>query len=318
MTYLPPTSRPQRTEPALGCTNCFLFKECGGIYEAGFFDCLPHCCNKPATCTLVCPRSKRFIEILRDTGGLALNVDADVRQRTRRALPLYVPVVHHGFRRARPLGVHAAALPGFRVMARRRDGGEMFETEAQLRSAYMLSQRTRVILSCIDEDSYLENYWRVRCARRLPERLAQLGLWHIIAPNFSLPVDVPRFDNIANIRRSLICAEELSGAGLSVIPYVAGVTEHDWDFWGDFLREHKEIKFVAKEFQTGGSNLKIAEWHVAQLLRVQDKLGRGLHIVAVGGRRLLRALSKFSGTTLINADAFMKAQHRMVLSPSGR
>ena len=52
----------------------------------------------------------------------------------------------------------------------------------------------------------------------------------MIAPNFSLFRDVPRFDNLANIKRSLLCAEELSTAGLSVIPYIAGITER---LWGD-------------------------------------------------------------------------------------
>ena len=49
---------------------------------------------------------------------------------------------------------------------------------------------------------------------------------------------------------------------MSVIPYIAGVTQHDWDFWEGFLREHREINIIAKEFQTGPSNNQVALWHI--------------------------------------------------------
>lgn len=129
---------------------------------------------------------------------------------------------------------------------------------------------------------------------------------------------VPRFDNLANIKRSLLCAEELSYAGMSVIPYVAGVTQRDWVFWGDFLREHKEISVVAKEFQTGGRNTSVAEWHIQQLLRVQDHVKRGLRLVAIGARRHLKKLMGFAGVTLSNSDPFMKTCHRFLLMPTGQ
>lgn len=311
--YVPPTSRPQTTEAALGCPDCFLFSQCGGTYASGVFDCLAFCCNTPSTCTFVCPKSKRFVEVVRDTGGLVLNQRWHIRQRTT-TLPHYVPCIQHGSSRMKRLNWPLVVVPTCEVTRRRE---KPCETPAQIRTAFKLRRDARIILSSIDEDRELENFWHVKTARSLAERLAGLEIDHIIAPNFSLPLEIPRFDNIANIRRSLVCAEEFSKVGMSVIPYVAGVTEHDWHFWEGFLREHSEISIIAKEFQTGPSNNDVAMWHVRHLLRLQERIKRGLHVVAVGGRRHLKHLIQFSGITITDSNPFMKTCLRFVISDSG-
>jgi hypothetical protein len=191
------------------------------------------------------------------------------------------------------------------------------ETPAQIRTAFKLRRNARIILSSIDEDRELENFWHVKTVRSLAERLAGLDIEHIIAPNFSLPLEIPRFDNIANVRRSLVCAEEFSKVGMSVIPYIAGVTEHDWAFWEGFLREHREINIIAKEFQTGPSNNEVALWHIGHLLRLQDRIERGLHLVAIGGRRHVKHLIEFSGITITDSNPFMKTCLRFSISDSG-
>ncbi len=316
--FQPPTSRPERAEPCLGCHLCFLFDQCGGIYDVGVFDCLDYCCGKPEKCPYTCPKSSRFVQIVRDTGGLAVNGNWDVSQRAGAGMPEYVPCIHHGSSRQAPLNVPIVVLPTFEVTPRKKPSGQMYESPEELRSAFKIATETRIVLSSIAEDGDLENFWRVKSARHLAEKLALLSVDHIIAPNFSLQLRVPRFDNIANIRRSLLCAEELSRAGMSVIPYLGGVTQRDWDFWTDFMREHPTIRIVAKEFQTGAANVSVANWHIDQLLRLQDKLGRGLHLVAVGGRRHVRELVRLSGVTLVNSDPFMKTCYRQLLLPSGR
>lgn len=116
--YVPPTSRPQRTEPALGCQDCFLFSQCGGTYAPGVFDCLAFCCNKPSTCTFVCPKSERFVEVLRDTGGLVLNQRWQIRQRATE-LPHYLPCIQHGSSRMKRLNFPLVVVPTCEVTRRR-------------------------------------------------------------------------------------------------------------------------------------------------------------------------------------------------------
>lgn len=315
---LPPTSRPKRSEPCLGCLNCFAFRDCGGIYDEGVLDCLAYCCGRPDRCSYVCPKNSRFVQIVRDTGGLSLRRGWQLSQSCSSSLPEYMPCIQHSSTRDKALDVPFVVLPTFEVTPRRKTSGEMFTSGAELRSVFKIGRRTRIVLSCIDEDESLENFWRVKSVRLLAQRLSQLSIEHIIAPNFSLPLEIPRFDNIANIKRSLLCAEEFSRAGMSVIPYVAGVTEQDWEFWAGFLRDHQEIAIVAKEFQTGGANITVAKWHIDRLLQLQDRIKRAVHVVAVGGRRHLRKLSEFAGVTLVNSDPFMKTCHRQLLTAAGR
>ena len=101
---------------------------------------------------------------------------------------------------------------------------------------------------------------------------------------------------------------------MSVIPHLNSCNEHQWDFWADFLREHSEITIVAKEFQTGAALPKIAQWHIEHLHRIQEKIGRGLHVIAVAGRRHLRLLLRLEGFTVIDSVPFVRTHFRRRIS----
>jgi hypothetical protein len=190
----------------------------------------------------------------------------------------------------------------------------MLQTASQLRSFFHIGRKTRVILVSVAEDADLERYWEHSFIESLPERLATLEIELITAPNFSFPLNVPRTVHLANRKRSLICAQEFSDAGMCVVPPLNAVTQRDWDFWKDFLREHGHIKLVAKEFQTGGRNRSVARWHIDQLRRIEDAIGRGMHLIAVGGRRHMQLLARLSSYTIVDTVPFMRAIKRRKLS----
>lgn len=145
-------------------------------------------------------------------------------------------------------------------------------------------------------------------------RLKSLGINTIICPDFSTAVNLPRLDNLANRRRSLICAEEFSAAGISVVPFFLATHEADWQFWLWFLKEHTQINVIAKEFQTGASRRKVGEWHARALLQLEQKVGRGLHLIAVGGRRFIPMLAHLQGLTVMDSNPFMKSVKRRRLT----
>jgi len=263
---------------------------------------------------LACPRSPRFQTIVRDSGGLDAGSQWNIKQDIRAGMPLYVPMIQHGSVRREHVELPLVALKTFEVTRRRGGNGKMFETAEELRSFFRIGAKTRLILISADQDTELERYWELSRVDSLPERLAGFGIELISAPNFSFPLNVPRFEHLANRRRSLICAEEFSGVGMNVVPHLNAVTQGDWDFWRDFLREHTHVKVVAKEFQTGGATRRVAQWHVDQLLRIEDALGRGLHLIAVAGRRHLWMLTTLSGFTIIDSVPFMKTVYRQRLS----
>jgi hypothetical protein len=312
---IPPTSTNTRFEPALGCQHCFAQEACGGFYHPGNLDCLTYCCNTPASCSYLCPRNNKFLAIWRDTDGLDINIKT--LQQHDDQLPTYIPLVQHGSQRCGQLQVPFAAITTFSATRRDKATRDMLRDSVALRQRYRLALTVPIILSSIAKDAKLERYWRDRHHHRIIDGIKSLAPAHVIAPNFSLFRDVPRFDNLANIKRSLLCAEELSAAGLSVIPYIAGITAHDWDRWAAFLREHHTIRMVCKEFQTGpSSNIKGA-WHIARLEELQQRTGRALHLIAIGGRRHLPRLRAFPHLTVIDSVPFMRTMHRRILNTGG-
>lgn len=114
--------------------------------------------------------------------------------------------------------------------------------------------------------------------------------------------------------RSLKCAEQLSAAGLSVIPHVNAFNQKDWECWQELLRDHTHIRLVAQEFQTGLAAPRRASWHVRQLCNIEQSLGRGLHLVAVGGRRHLPLLVGLPRVTVVDSVPFMRACMRRLLN----
>lgn len=170
------------------------------------------------------------------------------------------------------------------------------------------------MLVSVDHDARLEYYWSKRNRYGLPKGLASLGIEQITAPNFSFPINVPRTEHLTNRRRSLICCDEFSQAGLSVIPHLNAVNQRDWDTWRDILRDRKNIKYVCKEFQTGGSLSKVGAWHIRQVCELEQRLGRALHLIAVGGARHFRLLVELSGFTIVDSIPFMKTCFRRLWS----
>lgn len=311
---LPPVSESETYEPALGCSNCFVFEQCGGEYTRGRLDCFcAHC--EPVSCSYLCPRSKSFPQVWRDTDGIDIKI-TDIRQSST-FLPHYVPLIQHGFSRNKMLSVPYAAVTTFDATRRMNQDGDMIRDAGRLREILHLDQSVSIIFSSIAPDNELERFWRDRKQRQLVEGIKSLRPAHIIAPNFSLFRDVPRLDNLANIKRSLICAEEFSKAGLSVIPYIMGITDRDWQRWADFLKEHNSIRMVCKEFQTGAKKKCVAQWHIEHLMELQERIGRSLHIVGIGGRRHNVLRRQPWNTTIIDSVPFMRTMHRKRLTVDG-
>jgi hypothetical protein len=307
---LQPTSRPTyRSEVSFGCTHCAWLTICGGNYTATH-DCLSYCCGNHEDCTLCCPKAKGFQEAFRDSDGLDPYRQWDIKQTQELALQSYVPCLQHSSSRAGTLDIQYVAIPTFVLYSRSNEGEVKYKSALDLRRKFGLNRDCKIIASTIGPDPKLENYWKYRHEKGYLSHLARLGLTHIIAPNFSMASETVRTDHLANRKRSLICAEEFSKIGISVIPYLAAVTEYDWDFWRWFLLEHPDICTVCKEFQTGGANPERGLWHALQLLKLARDVGRPLHVVAVAGRTQLSTLRAAGTVTVIDSNPFSKTMHR--------
>ncbi len=302
------TSRSDLGTPiGLGCQGCGLFDICGGITD---FDCYADCCGEPENCRIACPKATRWVDVVHDAGGLGMNGRYAISQRED-DLPPYIPHIYHGSGRSAPLACGYVALTTFDVTVPR--GQRRFSAPSDLRRYFRIADEAKILLLSVGKDNRLELHWKHSAARELAQYLATLGISHITAPNFSYAINDPRAEHLANRSRSLTEAERFTAAGLSVVPHVNAFTQKDWDGWRDFFRNHPQLRMVSQEFQTGLSNRDRAAWHIQQLLNIEEKLGRGFRLIAVGGRQHLPLLVKLSAVTVTDSNPFVKTQHRQKL-----
>src|SRR5208283_808082 len=293
---------------SLGCQSCELLESCGGVYEG--WDCLVQCCNDPQHCTSACFRSKHFVKVVRDAGGLDIERRWQIGRHYSK-LPTYIPHILNGYQRSECLPTRHVALTTYDVLSvGSRAVPHRLSSSSGLREHFKISPKAQVLLLSIGKDHRLERYWKYELSQRLPERLASLGIKYVTAPNYSFPLNVPRPEHLVNRRRSLVSAERMSAAGLSVIPHLNAMTQKDWDCWRDFLKDHPQLFFVALEFQTGLRKPSKAKWHLSQLLNLQESLGRKLHLIAVAGRRHLRFCSELPAVTIVDAVPFVRTHKR--------
>lgn len=308
---------------SMGCQGCPLLSQCGGYTRASAaWSCMDLCatCDR-AKCDKVClKKPSQFAEDLLEVGGFGFSDIPRLLQPTGAALPRYIPTIQHGFARLEPLSAPWAAVP-LRRLVRFQKGryGPAVTTAGELRRLFGLSADTRILLLGVGKDRPIERYWRWRRVYDTARALSALDFAAVIVPNYSFWLEDPRPQHLFNRKRSLICAGEFARAGLTAVVCLQAVTPRDWIYWQDFLEAHQEVSVVAKEFQTGLASPERGLPAIEALARLQDRIGRKLHVLAIGGGKYAFDLaSRFDGWTVIDSVPFMKATHRRLAGGAGR
>ena len=229
-------------------------------------------------------------------------------------------MIQHGARRDVPLTWPVVALPTFRVIRRLRGGryGAHAMTAQELRQEFQLAPETSILLVSVALDKHLEAYWRYRNSYAVAEHLASLDVIGLTVPNFSFFSDAPRTHTLWNRTRMIRVAEELSQAGIGVAPHVNALTPADWEFWAQVLKSQPHIQHITKEFQTGLARKDAGLDQLDALRRLQDRVGRDLHPIAVGAARLAPELAKaFRCFTIVDSEPFMATMYRRGLHSRG-
>lgn len=303
------------------CSACAYKSVCGGLPgEPYLFGCWDRCitenrCNKV---DWVCPcKGARFHERLQEVDGLEHRPLKQLH-RISESLPLYIPKLHHAYRRRRPANLPFVALSTYDVFAYRAEYSSKVATADELRDAFRVPATAKVLLLSVGQDPRLERYWQNRATPAgtlrigAPNLLAQMGVTAITAPNFSYFTDGPRPQTLYNARRTHICVEELTEAGLSVVLHLNSETDADWERWTSVLRDQPHVQYVAKEFETGKRRRGRGLEALSHLRRLQDDLGRPLHPVIIGGTQYLtEAARAFERITFVDSTPAMRtANHK--------
>lgn len=302
--------------PSLGCDSCNNLDTCGGLRIAGaFYECLDLCCHEPEKCDAVCRiKPREFVRSVREIGGFRLDNIPRVRQPPPAppALPPVVPVLYHGKRRRTAFAPPSVCLSLYSVIPRH-DHKHRFTSPKTLAEAFRFQFGTPIILTGTDTDAPLERWWSLGSGRlSVIRHLRDLGVNMVTTPNYSLFTDVPRWDNLQNIKRIGITHEEFLREGIPAALHVNARTERDWDRWTEYIFQRNEITHIAFEFITGAGRRGRADWHTNHLVTLAESVGRPLHLVlrAAKGNGLPLLDSAFAQTTLLDTQSFFKAVHR--------
>jgi Domain of unknown function (DUF4417) len=307
------------TIPLITCSQCAWREPCGGAHgQLSMHGCFVQC-QTPGLCeenTWACPcRGHAFQRMIREVGGLGDREWLPLAP-SQESLPLYVPIIRHRAKRRRPFAPEVAGISIRDLLPRRteRHYYPVAESADELRDRFGLARGTRVIVSGVALDDVIERYWAFRNVTHVPQLLARLGISAMTVPNYSYFRNAPRTHTLYNRKRLMIAAEELSAAGVAVIPHLNAITDEDWRVWARLLAAQPGIVYVAKEFQTGNRTPARGALSVDKLRGIQDHLGRPLHPVAIGGGQHVRALSKhFHTFTVADSHPFMCAVNRREL-----
>lgn len=298
---------------SLGCLNCPENNTCGGLHTSGdHFDCLVFCeCDDSSDCQYVCPNNlllymARFHEVL----GFEFDSVPLVQTLPYPSLPCSVPLLYHSSGRSGSLNIDTVAVP-LSFLLDRKTGMLRFATREAVAAAFGFDQSSRLIITGVDLDQPIEDYWSFRRATRIPEQLAALRPDLITTPNYSTPLDTPRWDNLHNMKRIAICWSELIQAGIPTSLHLNARTDRDYERWTEFVAGRDEVRSVSLEYATGGAKLERGEWHTEKLVALASAVPRPLQLVVRGGLVHLDELyNAFSEVIFIDTTSFIKTINR--------
>lgn len=311
------------TPDLLLCSQCAWHEPCGGMSgQQSLHGCFTACLT-PGLCeqfSWVCPcRGDTFRRLVRDVGGLH-NRTWELLRAPRAPLPRYVPMLRHGRKRTVRFERQMVGISMRDLLPRTSEQNYVpVETDPDLlRDRFGIARGTPLLVSGVAPDHVIEAYWAHRNVTGVPLILGELGISAMTTPNFSFFSNAPRTHTLFARKRIMISAEELSAHGVAVIPHLNAITAGDWRFWEELLSLQTHITYVAKEFQTGYRHPRKALGAIDELRGIQDRLGRPLHPVVVGGAQHVQEFAEhFPNFTIADSHPFMKAMHRRLLVGRG-
>jgi hypothetical protein len=167
-----------------------------------------------------------------------------------------------------------------------------------------------LVVSGLDVDRALERCWSAGRAAGIVVALAVSRPALVTVPNFSLFHDLPREDNLHNLKRIAICWHEMAAAGVPAALHVNARTDHDWSGWAEFLGTHAEINAIAFEFATGARATARGRWYVGQLRRLVERIGRGMTLVLRGEQFLPHLKPSFAKIVRVDTAVYVKTVKR--------
>jgi len=177
----------------------------------------------------------------------------------------------------------------------------------------------KLVLAGYGTDPLIERFWTNQHREDLIEQVASLEFDLVLAPNYSVYGNQPRFEHLLNIKRNALIAARLAEAGVPVVPNIYWYRRIDLERQLEWIRR-EQVAAVAVNLQTFRSK---ADWAMATdgLRFIAAELPSATRVFATGCSRpgrisFLREL--FEDLVLVSQNAQAYARHGAVMTPEGR
>ncbi len=175
---------------------------------------------------------------------------------------------------------------------------------------FLIDRNAKLILTGVEQDWRIEPYWSHARDANITDTLRRLRPDLMTVPNFSLFSNVPRHDNLVNMKRIAICWVELAMAGVSTALHVNARTERDWERWAEFNRHQHSVSWIAFEFATGARINHRGDWYVQQLIWLAEQVRRPLNIVVRGTVGITALRKAYQSVSLLDTVPYSKSHRR--------
>lgn len=275
------------------------------------------------TCPVRCPSRDNVGAWMADAGGTLTFDDIELGNALPPGIPAYTPQVD---------GTGIAELdthldwPAYAVGLRRvfsPHSHRIYPRWHNGRARELLGLRTKqlAVLSGYGEDPLVEAFWTRRRRDGLIERIAAQGWDVVLSCNYSVYGNWPRLEQLLNMRRSLILAQEFTDAGMAVVPNLYWFRLEDLLRWGEWITDTSPPA-IAVNAQTMRGAQDWQSWLLPGLHWLAAQTPPDLPVFITGLSRPDRigvALDLF-GTRLrlLNQTPQAYALHGEVMGPQGR
>jgi hypothetical protein len=305
--------------PSFGCNSCYLLSVCGGLRVKGAaFDCQRFCCHKP-DCQIVCFNSPaNYAERLKEVDGFNLNTIPKCEPVAFEPIRGFVPLIHHAYSRNEQFFSEIIAISLYELLDA--NGASKYHSREDITRNFRISPKAKLVISGIQKDYLLERVWRSSHRNSIVALLKSIGVAMFTAPNFSVYNNVPRPENLYNIKRIGLFSQEFLAAGVPTALHINACTDADYNRYSEFLSARTEFQAISFDFITGPGYPSRTWWHTRKLIELRNALKRQIQLVLRGGTRALNALSgAYSDIVIIDSKPLHTAlhRHRMIFGNDG-
>lgn len=306
--------------PSFGCNSCFLKAICGGLRVRGAaFDCQRFCCRKK-DCQIVCFNSPAsYARRLKEIGGFEADGIPRCEPIEFERISGFAPLIHHAYSRSSFLKTDVVALSLYELLDR--NGAPKFHSLEEVSQNFRFDPQAKIIVSGVHKDRLIERVWSSEHRPAIVSMLKSIRVGMLTTPNYSVYNNVPRPENLYNIKRILLFAQEFLAAGIPTALHINACTDADYDRYAEYLLNRPEYQAISFEFITGPGYPSRQWWHIRKLIELQNRLHRQFQLVLRGGTKALSALSgAYSNIVVVDSDPLHRALHRqrMILGNDGR